>query len=264
LTGQIPADAGTIKRADSLRVVYFDQQREDLDGKLSLKDALSPNSDNVVYQGSSMHVTGWAKRFLFGMDQMNQPVSRLSGGERARVLIARLMLQPADLLILDEPTNDLDIPTLEVLEESLTTFAGAILLVTHDRFLLDTVSTDVLALDGCGGYRYFAGYAQWEKHKDDKFRQVEPKKAAAGPRAPSTAPDLKQLKALKRELAQLEERIEAADRHIVELQERMTQPEVAANHVQLAELWQTLETAQTDVKMLYSRWEELDQALENK
>jgi len=266
LTGQIPADSGTVKRADTLRVVYFDQDREDLDGKLSLKDALSPNSDNVVYQGNSMHVTGWAKRFLFRMDQMNQPVARLSGGERARVLIARLMLQPADLLILDEPTNDLDIPTLEVLEESLTTFAGAILLVTHDRFLLDTVSTDVLALDGAGGYRYFSGYAQWEKHKDDKFRQVAPikKAAAAAPKAPSASLDVKQQRALKRELSQLEVRIEAADKHILEIQEKMKEPEIAANHVQLAELWQTLETAEADVKMLYARWEELDKALETK
>jgi ATP-binding cassette subfamily F protein uup len=260
LTGQLPADAGSIKRADSLRIVYFDQKREDLDGKLSLKDALSPNSDTVVYQGSPMHVTGWAKRFLFRMDQMNQPVSRLSGGERARVLIARLMLQPADLLILDEPTNDLDIPTLEVLEESLLTFPGAILLVTHDRYLIDRISTDVLALDGVGGHRYFSGYAQWEVHKDDKFVQVVPQKAT--PKPETRTPDLKASKALKKELAQLEGRIAAADQHIGEIKEQMTQREVVINHVLLQELWRTLETAESDANLLYSRWEELNRALE--
>ena len=262
LTGQLEADSGTIKLADSLRIVYFDQKREDLDGKLSLKDALSPNSDTVVYQGSAMHVTGWAKRFLFRMDQMNQPVARLSGGERARVLIARLMLQPADLLILDEPTNDLDIPTLEVLEESLITFVGAILLVTHDRYLLERVSTDVLALDGVGGHRYFAGYAQWEAQKDEKFIAVEPKKKPElhKPLAPTI--DQKTLKAKKKEVSQLEGRIESADQHIVEIKDRMKRPEVASNHVTLSELWQTLETAESDAKNLYQRWEELVKELE--
>ena len=115
---------------------------------MTLREALSPNGETVMYQGNPVHVSGWAKRFLFAPDQLNRPLSRFSGGEQARVLIASLMLQPADLLILDEPTNDLDIPTLEVLEDSLTEFPGALVLVTHDRYMLDAVSTEVLALDG--------------------------------------------------------------------------------------------------------------------
>jgi len=115
-----------------------------------------------------IHVAAWADRFLFTSEQLNQPVSRLSGGERARVLIARLMLQPADILLLDEPTNDLDIPTLEVLEETLLEFRGALVLVTHDRYLLDRISTIVLGLDGRGHAATFADYPQWEEWRDQK------------------------------------------------------------------------------------------------
>jgi ATP-binding cassette subfamily F protein uup len=162
LTENRPADAGTLQRAPGLRVVVFDQNRTLLDTSVTLREALSPNGETVVYQGNPVHVSGWAKRFLFAPEQLNRPLSRFSGGEQARVLIAQLMLQPADLLILDEPTNDLDIPTLEVLEDSLSEFPGALVLVTHDRFLLDEVSTEVLALDGQGGANFYADYSQWE------------------------------------------------------------------------------------------------------
>src|SRR6185436_13757216 len=155
-------DRGTIERADDLRVVHFDQHRGGLDPTWSLKRALAGDADSVIYQDRAIHIASWSKRFLFRFEQLGQPVGQLSGGERARVHIARLMLAPADLLLLDEPTNDLDIPTLEVLEESLNEFPGAIVLVTHDRFLLDRVSTALLALDGAGGAGWFADCAQWE------------------------------------------------------------------------------------------------------
>ena len=133
----------------SLRIVHFDQNRE-IDPTLTLARALAPDSDSVVYGDRVIHVASWAARFLFTSEQLNQPVSRLSGGERARILIARLMLEPADVLLLDEPTNDLDIQTLEILEESLLEYRGALVMVTHDRYLLDRVSTVVLGLDGQG------------------------------------------------------------------------------------------------------------------
>src|SRR6185503_14260433 len=158
----IAADAGTVERADGLRVVYFDQNRQQLDPRVTLRKALAPEGDSVIYRDQPIHVAGWAKRFLFNPEQLETSVGRLSGGEQARVLIARLMLQPADLLLLDEPTNDLDIPTLEVLEESLLEFPGALVLITHDRYLLDRVSTAVVALDGEGGATSYADYAQWE------------------------------------------------------------------------------------------------------
>ncbi|MGI4827080.1 MAG: ABC-F family ATP-binding cassette domain-containing protein [Janthinobacterium lividum] len=161
MTGELPVSAGEVKRAPSLRIVYLSQMRE-LDTKLTLRRALAPDADSVSYQGNVVHVASYASKFLFSSEQLNQPVERLSGGERARVLIARLMLQPADVLILDEPTNDLDIPTLEVLEEALLEFAGALVLVTHDRYLLDGISNVVLGLNGDGDAQLFADYEQWE------------------------------------------------------------------------------------------------------
>src|SRR6266851_571728 len=149
LTGELEPTAGTIKRAAALKIVYFSQMRELGEG-VTLRRALAPDSDSVVYQGRVVHVASYATKFLFTSEQLNQPVERLSGGERARVLIAKLMLEPADLLLLDEPTNDLDIATLEILEESLLEYTGALVLVTHDRYMLDRVSTVVLGLDGRG------------------------------------------------------------------------------------------------------------------
>ena len=145
----------------------FEQERAGLDPAQSLRRALAPEGDAVTWRGRSVHVAAWAKRFLFRPEQLEVPVGRLSGGEQARILIARLMREPADLLILDEPTNDLDIPTLEVLEDSLAEFDGALVLVTHDRFMLERVSTVVVALDGRGGASTFADYAQWEAARRD-------------------------------------------------------------------------------------------------
>ena len=149
LLGEMKSWKGEVQRADGLRIVYFDQRRQ-INPALTLRRALAPDSDSVVYRDRVIHVASWAARFLFTSEQLDQPVHKLSGGERARVLIANLMLEPADVLLLDEPTNDLDIPTLEILEESLMEFEGALVLVTHDRYLLDRVSTVVLGLDGTG------------------------------------------------------------------------------------------------------------------
>jgi ABC transport system ATP-binding/permease protein len=147
LRGEWTPTSGDIRRADWLRIVYFDQSRQ-LDMNMTLRRALAPEGDSVVYQDRVIHVASWAAKFLFTREQLNQPVERLSGGERARVLIAQLMLQPADVLLLDEPANDLDIPTLEILEESLLEFRGSLVLVTHDRYMLDRVSNIVLGRAG--------------------------------------------------------------------------------------------------------------------
>ena len=147
-------------------------------------------------------MASWAARFLFSGEQLNQPVGRLSGGERARVLIAQLMLQPADMLLLDEPTNDLDIPTLEILEESLLEFRGSLVLVTHDRYMLDRVSTIVLGLDGDGNAETFADYSQWEARQAER---KQPAKATAR-MAPHASADATQSKDKPKKLSYLEAR----------------------------------------------------------
>src|ERR1700730_16895306 len=172
LRGEVAATEGEIRRAEKLRIVYFDQRRE-LDPNVTLRRALAPEGDSVIYQDRVTHVASWAAKFLFKSEQLNQPVERLSGGERARVLIAQLMLQPADVLLLDEPTNDLDIPTLEILEESLLEFRGSLVLVTHDRYMLDRVSTIVLGLDGRGGAERFADYSQWDTWQAERQQAVQ-------------------------------------------------------------------------------------------
>ncbi|MBV8114372.1 MAG: ABC-F family ATP-binding cassette domain-containing protein, partial [Silvibacterium sp.] len=197
LTGEIEPTAGTIKRANQLRITYFEQTRQ-LDGDQTLRRALAPDSDSVVYQGRVIHVASWAARLLFTGEQLNQPVSRLSGGEKARVLIAQLMLQPADVLLLDEPTNDLDIPTLEILEEALLEYPGSLVLVTHDRHMLDRISNIVVGLDGQGGAASFADYLQWEAWMAEREQARKPARSTERAAAtPASAPAKKKLSYLE-------------------------------------------------------------------
>jgi ATP-binding cassette subfamily F protein uup len=254
LAGLDAPDAGTIERAPDLRVVTFDQHRARLDPAVSLARTLAPFGDSVVHQGRAVHVAGWAKRFLFRSDQLETPVGRLSGGEQARVLIARLMLEPADLLLLDEPTNDLDIPTLEVLEESLLEFPGALVLVTHDRYLLDRISTHILALDGRGGAVPYADYAQWES------AQASAPEAAAPPTlaTPRTEKPKRLSYVDQREWEQMEARILEAEGRLDACREAVADPAVAADHEALQERLDALAAAQAAVEQLYARWAELE------
>ena len=260
LAGQTPSDSGDIWRADGLRIVLFEQNRQQLDRTQLLRHALSPMGETLSFNGSSMHVTAWAKKFLFRTEQLDMPVGDLSGGEQSRVLIARLMLQPADLLILDEPTNDLDIPSLEVLEESLGEFSGALVLVTHDRFMLDRVSTEILALDGKGVAKSFASLAQWENARDaEKDEELAARRAAAKPVQREAAPVKKKLTwSEQRELEQMEAKILAAEEALHAHQHRMEDPKVLADHVALRDVCQKLDEAQSLVQKLYERWQELE------
>jgi ATP-binding cassette subfamily F protein uup len=189
---------------------------------------------------------------------LNQPVGRLSGGERARVLIARLMLEPADVLLLDEPTNDLDIPTLEILEESLLEFRGALVLVTHDRYLLDRVSTVVLGLDGEGGAGRFADYSQWEEWQEQSKR---PKPKTAPPASATTAPAAKKkLSFLEaREYESIEQRIAEAEQALAARQDAMRNPAVVTDGRALQDAYQGMQDAQAAVDALYARWAGLEQ-----
>jgi ATP-binding cassette subfamily F protein uup len=272
MTGEVPLSAGEIRRAPGLRVVYFSQMRE-LDTSLTLRRALAPESDSVIYQDRVTHVASYASRFLFTGEQLNQPVERLSGGERARVLIARLMLEPADVLILDEPTNDLDIPTLEILEESLLEFPGALVLVTHDRYLLDRVTNAVLGLDGHGNAALFADYLQWEAWRDEQTRgapgetEEEMRQASAGRAAaatPSAAPARKKLSYLEqREYDAIEARIEKADGRLRAAEQRVEAPEVATDPDALVAALAELERAKAEHDVVYGRWMELSEKMGN-
>jgi ATP-binding cassette subfamily F protein uup len=192
-------------------------------------------------------------------EQLNQPVSRLSGGERARVLIAKLMLEPADVLLLDEPTNDLDIATLEILEESLLEFAGALVLVTHDRFLLDRVSTTVLGLDGKGGSEMFADYSQWEQwRKATEQEAAEPAAKTEPSLAPERSTGKKKLSYLEaREFAGIEAQVEAAEARLQVARDVLADPKVATDAAALTTALAELEQAQAAVDALYVRWSEL-------
>jgi ATP-binding cassette subfamily F protein uup len=259
LQGELAPTSGAIRRADRLRIVYFDQTRA-LDDDVTLRRALAPDGDSVIYRDRVIHVAGWAARFLFTGEQLGQPVSRLSGGERARVLIAQLMLQPADILLLDEPTNDLDIPTMDILEESLLDFPGSLVLVTHDRYMLDRVANIVLGLNGKGGVERFADYAQWEAW------QVESSKseAAAARSQPASgsrtaSPAKKKLSYLEaREYAGIEQRVADGEQLVQAHRAELEDPANAHDAARLESAQAAMDAAQSDLDALYARWAELE------
>ena len=266
LRGEVAPTRGEIRRADWLRNVYFDQSRQ-LDLSLTLRRALAPEGDSVVYQDRVVHVASWAARFLFSGEQLDQPVERLSGGERARVLIAQLMLQPADILLLDEPTNDLDIPTLEILEQSLLEFRGSLVLVTHDRYLLDRVSSVILGLDGQGGAASFADYGQWETWREERNRtqnQTETSSRTIPVSPAPPAPTQKKFSYLEaREYADIEERIAGAEERLKNKRAAMEDPAIASDGPRLIAVHAEMEAAQNDLDTLYTRWVELQEKAEN-
>ena len=267
LLGESTPVSGEIHRADWLRIVYFDQSRE-LDPDVTLRRALAPEGDSVIYQDRLIHVASWAAKFLFTGEQLNQPVGRLSGGERARVLIAQLMLQPADILLLDEPTNDLDIPTLDILEESLLEFRGSLVLVTHDRYMLDRVSTVVLGLDGQGGAGLFADYSQWETWLEERERvaktaatkaSLNSSGSANGDRDQQGSARKKKLSYLEgREYDTIEERVADAEEILQAKREQLENPEIVSDSERLLAAHAEMEQAQEKVDLLYARWAELE------
>ena len=256
LAGTLAPDAGEIEPAPALRLVRFEQHRGGLDSEQSLRRALAPEGDTVTFQGRSVHVASWAKRFLFRPEQLDVPVGRLSGGEQARILIARLMCEAADVLVLDEPTNDLDIPTLEVLEESLAEFEGGLVLVTHDRFMLDRVSTTILALGGQGRAEIYADYAQWEAART--ARAPAPRVAADLPPSRERA-RAKRLGYLEqREWDGMEQAIEEAESAAEVCRLAAEDPGIASDPAELEKRYRALEAARTEVARLYERWAELE------
>jgi ATP-binding cassette subfamily F protein uup len=258
LAGEVQPDSGTVKQADRLRVVTFDQHRDQLDLNQTLRKALCDTGDYVSYKESRIHVASWATRFLFDKDQLDRPLSRFSGGEQSRVLIARLMLRPADLLLLDEPTNDLDIPSLEVLEQSLAEFPGALVLVTHDRYLLDRVSRQILALDGKGHAGFFADLAQWEDFRaqeraKEKNQPPQAGKSASPKEAPKVLTDVE-----IQELKDMEVAIHAAEEKVKTAKAKLEHPDIASDVHKQRQQQKKVDAEQAKLDSLFKRWEELE------
>jgi ABC transport system ATP-binding/permease protein len=261
IMGDVLPDQGTIKRATDLKIVWFDQNREQLDLSKTLVQALNSTGDSVMYRGRNLHVASWARKFLFRTDQLHMEISYLSGGELARIHIANLMVKPADILILDEPTNDLDISSLEVLEESLLEFPGAVVIVSHDRLLLGSVAQNILALDGNAKAEFFADYEQFEDltdfSKNAKAATVKRNKKSDTPalprdngRALSTAE--------KGELESMSKLVEEVEHAMALIDAEMAKPEIVANHSRLAELHTEQEAAHKRIEALFTRWAELE------
>ena len=262
LSGELAPTSGTIKRAEPLKVVLFDQHREQLDLDDTLRHALSPTGDSLIVHGVPMHITGWAKKFLFRTEQLDLPLSQLSGGERARVLIARLMLREADVLILDEPTNDLDLQTLDVLEQSLLGFTGAMVLVTHDRYLLGRVATDILGLDGAGEAAHFASLDQWAAARAQAKTPANGSAKASTATGVSTASAPAKKKRLtwneQKEWDGMEAAIAAAEADVKTKQAAADDPVVLADHTKAHAAFDALGAAQAEVDRMYARWAELE------
>lgn len=261
LLGADPVDQGTILRAEQLPVAYFEQKRESLDLHQTVQKTLCPGGDSVIYRGKPIHIRSYLDRFHFSREQIDLPVGKLSGGEQSRLLLARLMLKEAKVLVLDEPTNDLDIETLDVLETCLTEFEGAVILVTHDRYFLDQVANQIIAFPDVQQPRKtlekFANLSQWEAWYSEQLSVLKapPRKAA-----PIEAPPKKRKLTYNetRELASMENRIQEVEAHIARLEAELAKPEIQSQPQKLTELYQKLHEAQELHEQLYVRWAELE------
>jgi ATP-binding cassette subfamily F protein uup len=277
LLGQETPDQGSVFRSDQLKVAYFEQARDSLDPNETLSKTLCPKGEYVDFRGSRVHIRSYLDRFLFDPGQAEMAVGKLSGGEQSRLLLAKLMLNDANLLVLDEPTNDLDMATLSILEEVLTEFTGAVLLVTHDRYFLDQVATKILAFPRYeserGNLVSFADVGQWESwHAEQEALQLQKAqdaaaKAAAASAQPKVSTDESASKKKRklsyneqRELDSMEKNIQEAETLLAKLTEESTKPENLSNAPKLAELFQEIGKTQASVDYLYARWSELTES----
>jgi len=252
LLGDEKPDKGEIIRSDQLQTVYFEQNRESLDPEKTLLKTVCPSGDHVDFGGKLIHVRAYLDRFLFKTGQFELPVGKLSGGEQSRIMLAKLLVRTANLLVLDEPTNDLDIPTLNVLEEMLKEFNGAVVLVSHDRYFLSSVTNEILAIED-GGTERFSDLFQWEEWKKSTATKKKPKEKTK-PQAAAPSVDKKKLSFKEQqELEKMEATIQSAEEKVKSL-EAETQ---GATPSRLKEITSELAKAQMEVEKLYSRWEVL-------
>jgi ATP-binding cassette subfamily F protein uup len=265
LLGQLPPQTGTVRLGTNLQIAYFDQLRQQLNDEASVQDNVADGYDTVQVGGSSRHVIGYLRDFLFSPERARLPVKFLSGGERNRLLLAKLFTKPANVIVLDEPTNDLDTETLELLEDRLVNFAGTVLLVSHDRAFLNNVVTSTIVFEEQGVREYFGGYDDWVRQRKPMAAPRSSERSAA--RTPSKSvsdPQSESKRKLtfkeRKELEGLPGKIEQYDAEIAALHREMSAPQfyqqpgtqIAAEQARLQQLEEQLAVA-------YQRWEELEQ-----
>jgi ATP-binding cassette subfamily F protein uup len=275
LTGAEAPDTGDVRYAEQLQVAWFEQNRELLDPDTTVLKTLCPTGETVEFQGNRLHIRSYLDRFLFTQGMMDMEVRKLSGGEQSRLLLAKLMLRPANLLVLDEPTNDLDLATLEVLETCLSSFPGAVILVTHDRWFLDQVTSKILAFSknlstGAPEVTAFEGYPQWESHEQVRnARELEFRKereraqraetqAAQAAQAPQKSTKKRLSFKEQREWDAMEATIHEAEATVERLSAESQASEVLKSPGKLRAVMASLHEAQEEVERLYARWSELE------
>jgi ABC transport system ATP-binding/permease protein len=267
LLGDLPPGGGTVKHGLRIKVAYFDQLRAQLDDDQTVFDSVANGSDRVEVNGGTRHVFAYLQDFLFTKQQAHCKVGVLSGGERNRLLLARLFTRPANVLALDEPTNDLDAETLEVLEAMLVEFAGTVLFVSHDREFIDNVATSTIVFDGfAGAHEYVGGYSDWLRQRPMPAA-AEPTPAGASAPSPARQPAAKPRPRKlgfneSRELAQLPGRIDAWEQEISQLHATMSDPDSYTDGTDMGVLAGRLEQVQRDLEIAYDRWAELEEQKE--
>ncbi|MCH2191089.1 MAG: ATP-binding cassette domain-containing protein, partial [Gammaproteobacteria bacterium] len=265
LTGENAPQQGQIKIGTSLEVAYLDQHRSAIRDDLSVQDNVSGNTE-IEINGQRKHIMGYLQDFLFSPARARAPAAKLSGGERNRLMLAKLFTQPFNFLVLDEPTNDLDYETLELLEQLLMDYSGTLILVSHDRTFLDNVVTSTIAFEGDGKvYEYVGGYDDWLRQKRSNLLLAEASKEVEKPKtdskpAPIAAKSNKKLSyKLQRELDQMPQKIDELETKIESLTNTMAEPEFYQQSTsKIAEVGNELKLAQEELEQCFERWEELE------
>jgi ATP-binding cassette subfamily F protein uup len=265
LMGEIQPDSGEVRRGANVQIAYYDQQREQLDPERTVFDTVGEGNDTVTVNGRTQHVHGYLRDFLFPPERVNSPVKALSGGERNRLLLARLFTRPANVLVLDEPTNDLDIETLELLEAYLTEWPGTLLLVSHDRAFIDDVVTSTLVFEGDGRVQEFVGgYEDWLRQRSEPAPVAMAStpavpKATAAQAPPATISRKKLSYREQKELADLPDRIHALEAEQQRLNTAVAAPDFYKEAADIIKRTLTrVDTLRDELLQVYARWSELD------
>ena len=258
LVGEVAPREGQVEWADNIKIRYFDQKKEHLDDSKTVREALVGEGDFVIVGGKSLHVAAYARRFLLRPDQLSLRVSQLSGGERVRLILARFMTEPADILVLDEPTNDLDLEAIQSLEFALGEFTGGIILVSHDRLFVDGLADKCLALNEGGPATFYATLEQWLKAQQQS--RIQNEKTVAAPKGQEIQkPRARRLSYMeKREWEQMEKRIAEAEEVLEHWRAEVEHPKVRIDPVRLKQAFEQMSSAQGLVDQLYERWAELE------